>query len=73
MHPNPSFDPETLREEKRKEMEVEIRVQVGVLAPAPSLRQGLQLLRLCLSPLSSLLMPQVCHSPKHPLGTASAV
>jgi hypothetical protein len=27
-HPSQSFDPETLQEEKRKEVELEIRIQV---------------------------------------------
>lgn len=58
MYPNPSFDPETLREEKRKEMEQEIRIQVGARLRDPSLRRDPPLLRLC--PLSPLLMPRVC-------------
>ncbi|ELK05168.1 IQ and AAA domain-containing protein 1-like protein [Pteropus alecto] len=33
VHPNPSFDPETLREEKRKEMEQEIRIQTLAARP----------------------------------------
>nr|XP_023403846.1 IQ and AAA domain-containing protein 1-like [Loxodonta africana] len=41
IHPNQSFDPETLREEKRKEVEVEIRMQVDEL-----MRQELKNLRL---------------------------
>ncbi|XP_036086113.1 IQ and AAA domain-containing protein 1-like [Rousettus aegyptiacus] len=41
MYPNPSFDPETLREEKRKEMEQEIRIQVDEL-----MRQELKALHL---------------------------
>ncbi|XP_039717219.1 IQ and AAA domain-containing protein 1-like [Pteropus medius] len=41
VHPNPSFDPETLREEKRKEMEQEIRMQVDEL-----MRQELKALHL---------------------------
>ncbi|XP_033620347.1 IQ and AAA domain-containing protein 1-like [Fukomys damarensis] len=40
-HPSQSFDPETLREEKRKEAEVEIRAQVDEL-----MRQELRNLRL---------------------------
>ncbi|KAM9186033.1 IQ and AAA domain-containing protein 1-like [Dugong dugon] len=40
-HPSQSFDPETLREEKRKEVEVEIRMQVDEL-----MRQELKNLRL---------------------------
>lgn len=66
MYPNPSFDPETLREEKRKEMEQEIRIQVGARLGAPSLRRSPPLLGLC--PLSPLLMPRVC-----PLSEASPV
>lgn len=63
-HPNQSFDSETLRVEKRKEVEQEIRLQVSrclrAWLQASSSHQGLQLFQ-DLSPLSS----RASSSPQH--------
>lgn len=54
LHPNQSFDPETLRLEKRKDVELEIRIQVSELAGGVGLPAGF----LCLPTRPSLVCRQ---------------